>query len=128
MGYKRYRFGLISILLFSSFYCNAEGISIKNNVHDKVIIFGNDKMMITLDYNRKCNISDFNVNGQSVISGPAGVFSEIRTSKNKYSTLNLISVPTIQVRENIVTVSNIKYGSGEDMIIENWKFLITALT
>jgi hypothetical protein len=125
MGFKCYRFGLISILLFTGVFCKAGDITIKNNVQDKVIIFGNDKIIITLDYNGKCNISGLNVNGQSVISGPAGVFSEIRTFKSKYSTLNLISIPPIQVWENCVSVSNIKYGNGEDIVKENWKFLIT---
>ncbi|MDP4185664.1 MAG: hypothetical protein Q8862_10955 [Bacteroidota bacterium] len=125
MNIKYYRFGIIVILLVTSIFCNAGSIIIKNNLQDKVITFGNGKIMIVLDYNGKCDISGLNVNGQSVISGPAGIFSSIRTSSNTYSTLKLSSVPTAKISNNQVTISNIKYGNNEEIVIENWNFIIT---
>ena len=115
--------GLITIFLFISLFCNASDIVIKNNPADKVILFGNSKIMITLDYNGKCNISGITVNGQSVISGPAGVFSSIKTSTNTYSTLKILSVPTVKTGNNTVKISNIKYGNDEEIVLENWNFL-----
>jgi len=125
MNFKYCWFGLIIIFLFTGIFCYAGDIVIKNNPLDKVIIFGNSKITITLDYNGKCNISGLNVNGQSVISGPTGIFSAIKTSTDTYSTLKLTSVPTIKIGENTVKVSNIKYGNKEEIAIENWNFLIT---
>ncbi len=125
MKLKCWKFELIMMFLFTSIICNAGNISIKNNSLDKVITFGNSKILITLDYNRKCNISALNVNGQNVISGPAGIFSEIKTVTNTYSTLKLTSVPAIKIGENFVAVSNIIYGNNVKTIIENWKFLIS---
>ncbi len=90
MKLKFIRFELIIIILFASVVCYAGNIVIKNNSQDKVVIFGNSKIMVTLDYNGKCNISELKVNGQTVISGSAGIFSEIRTATNTYSTLKLI--------------------------------------
>lgn len=117
MNFKCCRFGLIIIFLFTGIFCNAGDIVIKNSPMDKVIIFGNSKIMITLDYNGKCNISSLNVNGQSVISGPTGIFSAIKTSTNSYSTLKLTTVPTIKTGKNTVTVSNIKYGNNEETVL-----------
>ena len=80
MKFKYFKFELMMIFLFASVICNAGGIVINNNTPDKVITFGNSKIMVTLDYNGKCNISELSVNGQMVISGPEGIFSEIKTA------------------------------------------------
>lgn len=125
MKNKFYGSVLIIFFLFPFIFSNAGAIVIKNNSSDKVIVFGNGKITITLDYNRKCNISGFDVNGQSVISGPAGIFSSIKTSTGTYSTLRLTSVPTIKIGENTVNVNNIEYGNKDETVIENWNFLIT---
>lgn len=126
MNFKGCRFGLIILFLFTGIFCKAGDIVIKNNLQDKVIIFGNSKIMVTLDYNEKCTISDLSVNGQPVVSGPAGIFSEIKTPTNTYSTLKLTSAPIVKTSKNTVTVSNIKYGNKEEIVIENWSFLITG--
>jgi hypothetical protein len=84
MNNKFCRLGSIILFLFISEFCNAGDIVINNNSSIKVITFGNARIIITLDYNGKCNISGLNVNGQSVISGPAGIFSSIKTSTNTY--------------------------------------------
>lgn len=125
MNNKFCRLGTIILFLFIGEFCNAGDIVINNNSSIKVITFGNARIMITLDYNGKCNISGLNVNGQSVISGPAGIFSSIRTATSTYSTLNLTAVPIINTGKNSVSIRNIKYGSDEDQVIENWNFIIT---
>ena len=125
MNNKYFRLGLLILFLLKGIVSIAENIIIKNNQIDKVVTFGNSKLMLTLDYNGKCNISELKVNGQSVISGSSGVFSEIRTSTNTFSTLNLLSIPTIKIGNNTVKVSNIKYGNNEETVIETWNFIIT---
>ncbi len=125
MKLKYLKLELLMIFLFTGIICNAGNIIIKNNSPDKVVTFGNSKIMITLNYNRECNISELKVNGQTVISGPAGIFSEIKTAADTYSTLKLNSVPAINIEKNTVTVSNIKYGNNDNPVLETWKFLIT---
>ena len=120
-----HRFELILLLLLTSMFCRAGDIVINNNPQDKTIVFGNSKIMITLDYNQKCNVSGLTINGQKVISGPAGIFSEIRTPENTYSTLKLTSDPTIKIGKNSVSIENIKYGNNQEIAIENWNFTIT---
>ena len=125
MEHKFFREAIVVLFLFTFLKCNAGNIIINNNPSVREIVFGNGKIMITLDYKGKCNISSLAVNGQSVISGTEGIFSSIKTSTGTYSTLNLTSVPSIKTGTNTVTVSNIKYGNNEDVIIEKWNFLIS---
>ena len=125
MEHKFSREAIVVLFLFTFLKCNAGNIIINNNPSASEIVFGNSKIMITLDYKGKCNISSLAVNGQSVISGTEGIFSSIKTSTGTYSTLNLTSVPSIKTGNNTVTVSNIKYGNNEDVIIEKWNFLIS---
>ena len=120
------QYGFIIIFLVSGLFCNAGDIVIKNNPLDKVITFGNSKIRITLDYNGKCTVTGLTVDGRSVISGPAGIFSEIKTSTNTYSTLKLTSIPTIKIGENTIIIGNIKYGADEETAIEKWSFLLTG--
>ena len=125
MNFKFLRFSSAILFLLLSKYCSAGDIVIKNNPTEKVVVFGNSKIKLTLDYNNKCNISGMEVNGQTVISGSAGIFSSVRTATNTYSSLKLISDPVIKINQNTVTVSNIKYGNNEELVIENWKFNIS---
>ena len=125
MSFKSFLASSVIIFMFLSKYCIAGDIIVKNNQSEKVIVFGNSKIKLTLDYNGKCNISGLDVNGQSVISGSAGIFSSIRTATNTYSSLKLISDPVVKTGQNTVTVSNIKYGNNEETVIENWRFTVS---
>ena len=53
MNFKCRRFGLIILFLFTYTFTEAAETDIKNNPHDKVIVFGNSKITLTLDYNGK---------------------------------------------------------------------------
>jgi hypothetical protein len=55
---------LIILFLNSSF---SQSVKINQNTKEKTISFGNEKINVTLDYNKKANISLVIVNGQSVI-------------------------------------------------------------
>ena len=47
----------------------AQSIKIENHSNEKYIVFGNEKMRLTLDYNNKVNISGLLINGQETIKG-----------------------------------------------------------
>jgi len=68
MEHKFSREAIVVLFLFTFLKCNAGNIIINNNPSASEIVFGNSKIMITLDYKGKCNISSLAVNGQSVIS------------------------------------------------------------
>lgn len=99
--------------------------SIKNDPQKKAVVFGNKKINVTLEYNDKANISSLSVNGQNVIDGSAGIYSEMRTSANTYSSLHLSSTPKVEIANNIVNLNGIQYGDKDVIITENWKFVLS---
>jgi len=113
----------LSVLLTIS---TAKGqISISNRSADNVIVFGNGKLKVTLDYGSKCVVTGMEVNGEAVLSGTSGIYSAIRTSAATYSTLKLAASPKIKTQKNSVTLSGIRYGEDNAPISEVWTFLIT---
>jgi hypothetical protein len=115
---------MLLILLLASFPVTGQ-ISISNRQAEKVVIFGNSKLKLTLDYDLKCVVTTLEVNGESVISKKAGIFSGIRTSNASYSTCKLTTSPNVETGKNSITISNISYGDDKSTIKEVWKFLIT---
>jgi hypothetical protein len=116
---------LIFLFLVSVSFSRGAEIGITNNPVDKVIVFGNSKIGITLDYNGRCAITNLTVKGQTVITRQDGIYSEIKTTNGSWSTLKLKSDPTISFGKNSVKVSNIRYGMIEEPVIETWNFMIT---
>lgn len=86
---------------------------------DKRITFGNNKLRLTLDYNKTANISQLVVNGEKVAEG---IYSMIRTKSETYSTLQLAADPVVKVDGGVVRVTGIKYGPS---IAETWTFVVT---
>ena len=117
--------GLIVLFLSAFTFTRAAEIEITNNSLDKVVKFGNSKITVTLDYNGKCSVSNLTVNGQTVITGQNSIFSAITTSNGAYSTLKLAHEPAVNIDKNMVKVSNITYGSNDEIVTENWNFIIS---
>lgn len=124
MKIKCLRSRLAVFLLFNAMVCYSGGITLINNVQNKEIILGNGKMMLTLDYNGKCNISKLEISGQNVISGTKGIFTEIRTNTDTYSSASLYSSPVVRIAGNSVIISGITFGDMENKISEKWKLTI----
>lgn len=114
---------IFPILLYANVFA-ATQITVSHRSADKVIVFGNNSLTITLDYNKKCNISQMDIN-RNIISGSRGIFSEIVTSADTFSTLHLLASPQITTTKNTVLVSGISYGDKERTATENWKFTIS---
>lgn len=104
----------------------AQSANIRNEAAQKKIVFGNNKITMTLDYDRKANISSMTLNGQNIIQGNAGIYSIIKTRAADYSTLKLLSDPSIKVSNDTVIVSAIKYGDKNLSINEAWAFTISS--
>lgn len=58
---------------------------------------------MTLDYNGKAAITLSTSNGQLVIEGTAGIYSEISTATATYSSLQLSATPAATVTNNCLT-------------------------
>lgn len=119
------------LLLLWSFVCQfscpgkAQQPFIKNDIVNKSVVFGNSRMTVTLDYDRQCNVSCLEVNGQKVIEGPSGIYSLIRTADQVFSTLALGSSPVVETAGNTVKVSGINYGDDGRNIREEWIFTVS---
>lgn len=119
------RCSFIVLLIGFSAACFAQMPIMKHDAQKKYITFGNKKIRLTLDYNEKANISSMDVNGQNVISGNAGIYSEIKTAAANYSSLNLTSSPKVETTNRTIKLSNILYGDKNITINETWNFIIT---
>jgi hypothetical protein len=120
---SRKTIALFFFLSASFINCIAQPI-IKNDRKSKTITFGNKKIKLTIDYNDKADITTLEVNGQKVIDGAAGIYSEIRTPETSYSSLHTTSSPAITKTVNTVKVSGISYGDNDLTINEKWSFII----
>jgi hypothetical protein len=103
-------------------------IKISNDQQGKKITFGNEKIRLVLDYGQKLNISSLDINGQPVITGPAGIYTVIKTKQAAWSTLTLEKDPAVKVLDNVIRVSGITYGDQRLKIDEAWTFTITKDT
>ena len=127
MPVKKY---LWLLLFFEIFFiklpgvCFAQAIKIKNDLHAKKVVFGNSKIAMVLDYDQKASISLLVVNGQKVIEGTDGVYSQIKTNAATYSTLHLSADPSIRLENNTIAITGIIYGNKELTIHEDWTFTV----
>ncbi|MHA4808064.1 glucosidase family protein [Flavitalea flava] len=104
----------------------AQAIHIKNDPQAKTIAFGNGKIKLIFEYDKKANISLLEVNGQRVIEGDAGVYSQISIQGTNFSTLHLTADPIVKVKQDSIFVTGIIYGNKELSIKENWTFSLTG--
>ncbi|MGG9960606.1 hypothetical protein [Ferruginibacter sp. SUN106] len=124
---KQFCLPLLLIIYFTGLVsvCFAQDIKINNDAGNKKIVFGNKKINVTLDYDKKINVSLLQVNGQQVITGDQGIYSTIKTKDAMYSTLHLTAVPSVKITNNTIRISAITYGDKDLTINETWTFIIT---
>lgn len=123
---KRLPLHLLLIIYFIGAFNQsfARQIKIQHDSKGKKVVFGNEKIMLTLDYNQKANVSKVQLNGQQVINGNEGIYSAIKTKDAAYSTLHLSSQPVVTVANNSIRISGIIYGDKTISINESWTFII----
>ena len=114
-----------AVLLLTFLPLIGGNILIQDQIETKSITFGNSKMRLTLEYGQKCVITTLNLNGQQVLSGHAGIYSEVRTASGTYSTQQLEHDPVVKSSENEIIIRNINYGSGKEWIRETWHFTLS---
>jgi hypothetical protein len=97
----------------------------KNDPVNKILVFGNSKLVLTLDYDRKCRISCMEVNGEKVTDGTEGICNRVRAGGKTWSTLATDGQPVVKIRGNAIMVKGIVYGDPVSRIREDWHFTIT---
>lgn len=111
------------LVLFTCFSASGQ-IRISDQPAEKVVVFGNDQLQMTLDYDLKCVVTDLQVDREPVLQQESGIFSEIRTSGGTFSTRQLDTSPELKTTKNTVVLSNIVYGSEKAQVNETWTFFI----
>jgi hypothetical protein len=115
----------VIIILFVSF--NAMGqVHVSNRPADQTIVFENSKLKMTVDYNRKCVVTDLQVNGEPVLSDSQGICSEIRTLNGIFSTGRLNVSPKVTILNDKIVLSGICYGNDQFPVGETWTFILAA--
>ncbi len=117
-------FFLIVAFVMTGNICKAQSISVKNDQLLRTVSFSNNRLKFVLNYDHQCKVSHLEVNGQKVIYGSTGIYSEIKTADKTFSTLQLINSPKVSVAGNRVDINNITYGDDKIVIHENWKFIV----
>ena len=114
---------IISLFFFNT--CFAQSFTIKNDKQLHTLTLSNPTMKFVLDYDHQCRISGMVVNGQNVIDQNSGMYSEIQTKDNSFSSLHLTNSPQVKVSGNVAEITGINYGDNGVSIHENWKFVVT---
>lgn len=125
---KRLRLLLSIVCLIISCVCSAQVVKVLDDAKGKKIVLGNEKIILTLDYNRRATISSLLVNGQNVIDNSTGIYTAFKTQAATYSTLHLSADPSIKISGNTVFVTGIVYGDKGLTVNESWTFVITNAT
>ncbi len=112
-------------LLFLSFGCFAQASEIKNDTQHKTVTIIHEQLKLVLNYDHQCQLTYFGVNGQNVVDENAGMYSEIKTGGQTFSTIQLNKSPRVKVSGKVVEVSDIIYGNNSIVIKERWQFALT---
>ncbi|MCB9320308.1 MAG: hypothetical protein H6570_13580 [Lewinellaceae bacterium] len=113
------------MLLLYFFPLSSGNILIDHQIETKSISFGNSTLQLTLEYGQQCVISQMILNGQQVLSGTAGIYSEVRTTTDTYSSRQLARDPIVKSGDHEIIIRNINYGRGKELIQENWHFTLS---
>ena len=83
----------IVVFVSCSVICNAQSFSITNDPRNQTVTIGNSSLKMVLNYNHQCSLSSLDVNKVNVISGTSGLYSEIKSKDNTFSTRQLQHSP-----------------------------------
>jgi hypothetical protein len=117
-------FLIVTFALFPAVCC-AQTFSIKNNLQLHTITISNATLKFVLDYDHQCRVSAMDVNGQNVIEGNTGIYSEIQIAGKTFSTLHLANSPRIKINDNSIDISDVVYGDTNVSVRENWRILVS---
>lgn len=99
-------------------------------VHDrnKKIITLSDSckdLIIQVSYSNGCKLNKMMVMGKVVLGEGNTAYSGFRFEDELFSSIQSVSTPAITIKNNLVTVNNIKFGNNEFSVEEEWVFLVS---
>lgn len=114
----------IVVLFLSLQPTHAQSFLASNDQQKHTVTLSNSKLKLLLNYDHQCKVAYMEVNGQKVIDGSLGIYSEIKAADKTFSTLQLINSPKVSVTGNTLNIQGITYGDDKIVINESWKFVV----
>jgi len=94
----------------------------------RVVTIRNANLSLTLEAGDKACIRSMTVNGQKVLDAADGGFTSVTVGGVVFSSLQLLSAPSVVERRDSVIVNGIRYGDAKVAIRERWVFVSTGAT
>jgi hypothetical protein len=114
-------FLLLGFILSARHSVNGQVFKVSNNKSAGQLIFGNQKIKLTLDYKNTARIASLVLNGQEILDS-AGIYTNIKTSTGNYNSKQLLGKPFISITSKNLVLRNIVYGDENVRITETWTF------
>lgn len=92
----------------------------------RILTIHNANLSLTLEAGEKACIRSMTVNGQKVLDAEDGGYTSVTTDGALYSSLHLLSAPSVVQRRDSVIVDGIRYGDKKAPIRERWLFVASG--
>ena len=83
-----------------------------------------ENLILRLKYTNGCVLDKMIVNGKEVLGNGHIAYSGIRVGDKTFSSGECLSLPVITIQNNVVKVSDIKFGNAAFSITEEWIFKV----
>ena len=84
---------------------------------------GDGNLVFDLKYKEGCYFNRVEVKGTQVIDPEKGVFSAIKLNEHWFTTRDQNALASVRVHGDTVLVENIRYGSKDYFVEENWQII-----
>lgn len=106
---------------------SSQKISLIAHDKNKKIIALSDSakdLIIQVNYSNGCKLNKMMVMGNEVLGKGNTAYSGFHLGDELFSSKESISTPAITIKNNLVTVNNIKFGNKEFSVEEEWIFVV----
>ena len=80
----------------------------------------NGSLVLDVNYDGRIMVTGVHVLGKTPVSNDDGIFSAIKINGKWLTTRRNIQTPTVTIKGNSVTVGDIHYGEGSNIVEEKW--------
>lgn len=113
----------LSVLLILCNRSFSQEVMIKHDVARRMISISTQdhKLTLCINYAQSCYIDKLFIKQKNVLS-PQGVYTGFSIDTNTYTSLKTTGLPSVLIRNNKITIDNIRYGNGANNVKEKWIF------
>lgn len=117
------RYGIFSLLCLCRVFSFGQS-PIENNPGNKSVKVrdGDGNLVLNVNYDRKCIISQVKIFHETPVSNDKGIFSAVKMMGKWFTTESVMKTPIATVKKNQVTIDDIYYGAENKQFKEKWIF------